>query len=99
MCIYSSMLNLYLYLLLVFPRVAMSFYIVHTKIFKKTSIYLVPKDHLLDVIEQPAQNYTVPTNETVSQERIRLFLQKLKESEEQAKEDEKWDSGEVNWEL
>jgi hypothetical protein len=41
----------------------------------------------------------VPTNETVSQEKIRLFLQKLKETEEQSKEDEKWDSGEVNWEL
>jgi hypothetical protein len=93
------MLNLFLSLLFVFPSVSVSFFIVHSRIIQRTSIYLIPKDHLIDIIGQPTRNFSMPTNETVSQEKIRLFLQKIKETEEQCKEDEKWDSGEVNWEL
>jgi hypothetical protein len=93
------MLNLFLSLLFVFPSVSVSFFIVNSRIIQKTSVYIVPKENLLDVIGKPTRNFSVPMNETVSQEKIRLFLQKLKETEEQSKEDEKWDSGEVNWEL
>jgi uncharacterized protein (UPF0335 family) len=47
----------------------------------------------------PTRNIsTTGYNETVSQERIRLFLEKIKELEEYSNKVDVWDSGEVNWE-